>query len=95
MSPRMADTDDTEENIPLQAFNQVRMIRVTPETVVFDNVLIHTAYQERITLVNTLTAPVELVSIKFRATFSHSNVQILIDWRSNRATSGSQPRSPA
>ena len=44
MSPRMADTDDTEENIPLQAFNQVRMIRVTPETVVFDNVLIHTTY---------------------------------------------------
>ena len=44
MSPRMADTDDTEDNIPLQALNQVKMIRVTPETVAFDNVLIHTAY---------------------------------------------------
>ena len=64
MSPRMADTDDTEDNIPLQVLTQIRMIRVTPETVVFDNVLIHTVYQERITLVNTLTAPVELVSLR-------------------------------
>lgn len=35
MSPRMVETDDTEDNVPAQASNQVRMIRVTPETVVF------------------------------------------------------------